>query len=281
MDILTPKIDFVFREIFGSEQSENILSSFLKSALNLGEKEYSEITVIDPHLGREYDGDKWGILDIKLKTASGKIVNVEIQVLPLPEMRSRISYYQAKMLTGQISEGEKYGVLEQAICVVIVNFPLIHESEKYHTVFKMLEKDRHFPFNDLNEINVLDLTKIPVEDNSELANWLRFIRAETEEECKMASEGNAAINEAYLKLQVLSRDEAARMRAESRLKAQRDEWSRMDGAKRDGIQLGRSEGIELGQAKFIRNMINNGVDIKTISTMSGVSESEIERLIQQ
>jgi predicted transposase/invertase (TIGR01784 family) len=162
-----------------------------------------------------------------------------------------------------------------------VNFPLISESEKYHTVFKMLEKDGHFPFNDLNEINVLDLTKIPTEDNSELANWLRFIRAETEEECKMASEGNAAINEAYLKLQVLSRDEAARMRAESRLKAQRDEWSRMDGAKFEGIQLGRSEGIQLGQAQIFKNMYSGGIEIKTISSMSGVSESEIERLIQQ
>jgi predicted transposase/invertase (TIGR01784 family) len=273
MDILSPKIDVVFKMLFGTEQSKDVLAAFLKSVLNSDEKEYSEITITDPHLGREYDGDKLSILDIKLKTASGKIVDVEIQVLSLPEMRSRITYYLSRMITEQLGESSKYNTLKQAVCVVIVNFPLIPESGGYHNVFRMIEKDEHFEFNDLTEINVLDLTKIPADDNSELAKWLKFIRAESEEEFEMASMGNAAINEAYAKLQVLSRDEAARMRAESRLKAQRDEWSRMDGAKREGIQL--------GQAQFIRNMINNGADIKTISTMSGVSESEIERLIQQ
>lgn len=42
--------------------------SFLKSILCLSDDDYEEITILDPHLLREFDGDKLGIIDIKLRT---------------------------------------------------------------------------------------------------------------------------------------------------------------------------------------------------------------------
>jgi hypothetical protein len=49
---------------------------------------------------------------------------------------------------------------------------------------------------------------------------------------KMAAAKNPIINEAYCKLQVMSEDEANRMIYEARLKVQRDDYSRMQGAPR-------------------------------------------------
>jgi hypothetical protein len=48
----------------------------------------------------------------------------------------------------------------------------------------------------------------------------------------MATEKNPVIQEAYCKLQVMSEDEANRMLYEARLKAQRDEYSHIRGARR-------------------------------------------------
>jgi hypothetical protein len=42
------------------------------------------------------------------------------------------------------------------------------------------------------------------------------------------------IREAYCKLQVMSEGEASRMLYEARLKAQRDEYSRVQGARQEG-----------------------------------------------
>jgi predicted transposase/invertase (TIGR01784 family) len=98
----------------------------------------------------------------------------------------------------------------------------------------MLEKEEHFPFNDLMEIHVLNLARLPEDAEGKLADWLKFLKAETEEEFKMLAEKNPVINEAYCKLQVMSDDEANRMIYEARLKAQRDEYSRIQGALREG-----------------------------------------------
>jgi hypothetical protein len=53
---------------------------------------------------------------------------------------------------------------------------------------------------------------------------------------------NPVIEEAYCKLQAMSGDEANRMIYEARLKAQRDEYSRMRGARQAGLTEGLGKG---------------------------------------
>jgi predicted transposase/invertase (TIGR01784 family) len=105
-------------------------------------------------------------------------------------------------------------------------------------------------------------------------DWLRFLKAETEEEFKMLAEKNPMIEEAYCKLQVMSEDEANRMIYEARLKAQRDEYSRIQGALRKGREEGRTE-EKLGIA---RNFKNLGVSFEQIAQATGLSVDEIAAL---
>jgi predicted transposase YdaD len=58
----------------------------------------------------------------------------------------------------------------------------------------------------------------------------------------MIAAKNPVIEEAYCKLQVMSEDEANRMVYEARLKAWRDEYSRLQGARNEGREEGREEG---------------------------------------
>jgi predicted transposase/invertase (TIGR01784 family) len=312
MNLMLPKIDFAFKLLFGDQRSKNILADFLKAVLpGLADEEFEELTIADPHLKREFSGDKLEILDVKLRTARGKSIDIEIQISDMPEMRSRISYYLANMVTEQIGMGGYYTDLKQAISIVITDYDFIPESERYHTVYRMLEETEHFPFNDLMEIHVLNLERLPEDEDSKLGDWLRFLRAEEEEEFKMVAEKNPIINEAYCKLQVMSEDEANRMIYEARLKAQRDEYSRLQGAHADGWKEGRQEGQkdgwekgqkdgwekgqkdgwEKGQKdgwekgelnatkKIVLEMGSNGLDIKTIAAVTHLSEQEINTIL--
>jgi predicted transposase/invertase (TIGR01784 family) len=100
----------------------------------------------------------------------------------------------------------------------------------------MLETEEYFPFNDLMEIHALNLERLPEEGKGKLLDWLRFLNAETEEEFRMLAEKTPLIGEAYCKLQAMSEDEANRMLYEAHLKAQRDEYSRVQGAPQKGRQ---------------------------------------------
>jgi predicted transposase/invertase (TIGR01784 family) len=136
----------------------------------------------------------------------------------------------------------------------------------------MLEKEEHFPFNELMEINVLNLERLPVDEESKLMDWLRFLKAEREEEFKMLAAKNPLINEAYCKLQMMSEDEANRMIYEARLKAQRDDYSRMQGARREGREEGRVE--------IILQMAKHGMDIPAIAAITHISEGEIRGIVK-
>jgi predicted transposase/invertase (TIGR01784 family) len=278
MNLMLPKIDFVFKLLFGDQRSKNILADFLKAILpELAGEEFEELTVVDPHLKREFSGDKLEILDVKICTAGGRIIDIEIQISFMPEMRSRITYYLSNMITEQIGAGGHYNDLKQAISIVITDYDFIPESKRCHTVFRMLEEEEHFPFNELMEINVLNLERLPPDEEGGLADWLRFLKAEEEEEFKMLAAKNPIINEAYCKLQVMSEDEASRMIYEARLKAQRDEYSRMQGA--------RQEGREEGEAKAKRNIIlemgKNEMSIKAIAAITHLSEQEVNGILKE
>ena len=65
--ILSPKLDIIFKLIFGTEGSIEILTDFLLSVLNLSSSEYDDITISNPFLLQDYKGGKLGILDVKLK----------------------------------------------------------------------------------------------------------------------------------------------------------------------------------------------------------------------
>ena len=59
---LPVKSDIVFRIFFGDEKNIEFLISFLKSVLRLPDDDYNEIEIVDPHLLREFPGDKLVLL---------------------------------------------------------------------------------------------------------------------------------------------------------------------------------------------------------------------------
>jgi predicted transposase YdaD len=93
----------------------------------------------------------------------------------------------------------------------------------------------------------------------------------------------------------MSEDEAARMVYEVRIKAQRDEYARMQGALEEGRQEGweegrqegREEGLQEGMEKghqegskeratgIVRNLKNFGMPVEQIAMMTGLSPEEI------
>ena len=75
-EILPAKSDIIFKLLFGDERNIDLLTDLLKSVLDLPEDEYDEVKIVDPHLLREFDDDKLGILDVKVKTTSGKVIDI-------------------------------------------------------------------------------------------------------------------------------------------------------------------------------------------------------------
>nr|MDE5978063.1 Rpn family recombination-promoting nuclease/putative transposase [Turicibacter sp.] len=77
--LLPPKMDFVFKRIFGNENHPNILISFLNAVLNPGDP-IKSVILKDTTIEKSHLEDKYSRLDVKAMTNKGEHINIEIQL---------------------------------------------------------------------------------------------------------------------------------------------------------------------------------------------------------
>jgi len=145
-------------------------------------------------------------------------------------MKERIVFYDARLITEQLNQGDKYSKINQVISIIITNKTLVEGSSRYHHRFTLFDLDVKIEFSDIIEIHTLELQKLPEEpDGTKLYDWAKFIDAETEEELNMTAERNPEVKKAAVRIVELSADERARELAENHIKHQRDMASILDG----------------------------------------------------
>lgn len=247
-ELLSPKVDVIFKMLFGDERNKDLTIKFISAVLNYDDGYITDLFFCDPHLKRETLADKLEILDVKAKLSTNEVIDIEIQVRCLPDIRNRTTYYKSNMITEQIGKGDSYSDLKPVKSIIITDFDLIHESAKCHTIFQMLEKEEHFPFNELEEIHVLSLPKLSQLKSENLLDWLKFINSKNKEEFMQLARSNPMLGKAVDALSELSADESNRMLYEARLKAWRDEESRLRGARMEIFDLWKS-GVSLEEAQ--------------------------------
>ncbi|MDR1935815.1 MAG: Rpn family recombination-promoting nuclease/putative transposase [Candidatus Accumulibacter sp.] len=277
--VLSPRNDFVFKRLFGDARDTSLLTEFLKSTLDLPAEDYQEVRIADPHLSGERLEDKEGILDVKVKTPSGKRIDIEIQVVEHPLMRERLVFYLARMVTEQIGKGEGYQAIKRSISIVITDYLQIPENRSYHNRYRLYDRQTGSEFTDLLEVNTLELPKLPEkEDGTALWNWLEFLNARKEEDLMKLAEKNPQIEKAVLHLMALSEDEQTRLLAESREKLQRDIAARENAAVKGGWEEGREEGCEEAQLVIARRLLGLGLSIDEIVKATELSPDAIRTL---
>ena len=254
--LLSPKNDVVFKMIFADKNNNDILVDFLQSIIDLPPEEYASLEVVNPNLRPEDEEDKRSVLDLKLQTTSGNVIDIEIQLCNNAWMKERIVYYTAKMLTEQISAGDRYDKIKKVITILIADFTLIKDSNSYKNQYVLRTADGAI-FSDIMEIVLLQLTQIPnVSDLSKLYDWLQFLKTKRVEELMELAERNPKIHKALGILERLSEDDETRMLAEAREKMRRDIDSM--------VYSGRMEGQD-----YIIKLMEQGLSIEEIKLRTG------------
>jgi predicted transposase/invertase (TIGR01784 family) len=220
---------------------------------------------------REYKGDKLGILDVKVKTKTGKLVNVEIQVEPSPVLRERVVFYAAKMITGQLKSSNDHSVIKRVISIIITSHNFINDSEKYHNRYTLYDLETSSVFSDILEIHSIELPKIPTaDDGTQLWWWTKFLSAKSREEFTMLAEQNPQVKNAVVRLMELSADERTRMLYESRHK--------MDWDNRGREREAEKKGSDNRATIIARSMLTDSEPFEKIQKYTGLTLEEIQDL---
>lgn len=251
--------------------------------LSLPEDEYDEIEIIDPYLLREFDGDKLSIIDVKLHTKNKKTLHIEIQLRVTPELRNRIVFYDSKLITEQIGNGDNYDAIQNVISIVIMNENLITTNTRYHHRFTLYDPEAGVELTDLLEVHTLELEKLPdIPDGSQLYDWAKFIDAEREEELKVLEERNPEIGKAVVKFRELSADERVRDTFFRQEMMRRDIAALNKQARQEGREEGRQEGRQEGEREkalaIAKSLLGMGLTVDKIAASTGLDRKTIETL---
>ncbi len=180
MNFVNPKVDYAFKKIFGSEESKQILISFLNAIIYKGEKVIQSLTILNPYNPGKIITLKDTYLDVKAVLADGSLVVIEMQVARMTAFSKRITYNLVKGYANQLKTREKYYLLNPAIALTITDFILFEDEEDFINpfVFKHQKKDWEYPDKELQLIFVeLPKFKKSLEELQTLADkWLYFLK---------------------------------------------------------------------------------------------------------
>ena len=244
--LLDPKMDFVFKNIFGSEKHPNILISFLNATLKPKDL-ITEVEIKNTDLNKGYIEDKFSRLDVKATTSNNEIINIEIQLKNEYNMIKRSLYYWSKLYSEQLNEGEDYSLLKRTICINILNFKYL-KTRMFHSVYRMKEIHTNEELSDIEEIHFIEIPKL--EDGSDekdmLVAWIEFLKNPESEKVRSLEMSVDEIREAKDELIKMSNDDTQRELYEMRAKTLRDKISALNEAEIKGIKKGREEGRKEG-----------------------------------
>lgn len=277
-DLLNPKIDYVFKRIFGYTGNEAITKGLVSSIIP---DHINEITVdCNPITEKDLIDDKVGILDIKAKLNNNTNCNIEMQILDRKNIEKRILYYWSKMYSSSIKSGGKFENLERSIVILFTdyNLDLLKEIPEYVTKWNIREeKYHHLVLTDVLEIYIIELNKAEDflnDSNSLLDSWLKFINNPK----AVSDMDNKEIKQAKKVLEEISQDEHERYLTELREKYIMDQYAIEDRAYDKGMEAGIQQGIRQAQIDIVKKMKNSKIDISTISEITGLSKDEIEKI---
>lgn len=270
---VTPKLDLVFKKIFGDVNNTDILTDFLATVLEINPSEITEVEILDNEVVPDILISKFSRLDLRITINRTTSVNIEIQVLNYGNYKERTLFYWAKMYTGELQKKEDYLNLKNTIAINVIDFNLF-DCKEYHSTFKVFEENRHELLTDKFRIDFLELRKAKeckergsMTDKKQM--WMDFLNtnAEDDETLDRLSTGSSIMKKAVAVLRKMSADEKELYEIEQREKAVRDEVSARNYERQQGI----AQGIEQGKQDLISKMRKSGMSDEQIQKILAIN----------
>ena len=205
--------------------------------------------------------------------------NIEINFYRNHNKERQLNSYTYQLYLGQLHTHKDYPKLKKIIQISIDSYDYFKHNEFMYYVSFMEEKYHEKENDDITKIHInleylqeMEYNNIEISGNK-LMKDLYFLICEDKERLKDVYEGDSLMKEII--------DEAKQIAGvmELDLYATDEELIKMD--QEEYFQKGMKQGIEENQKQVIKNMLNDNVDIKTISKYTNLSINELQKIINK
>ena len=285
---INPYTDFGFKKLFGTEMNKDLLISFLNALLKGSAKKIEDVKYLNgENLGDGY-GDRRSVFDVYCTAKDGSSFIVEMQKAEQTYFKDRSVFYATYPIRQQAPKGKWDYRLENVYTIGILNFEFPNDeypSDSFRHEIKLKDVEDNHVFYDKLTFFYLEMPKFnKSEDELETLfdKWMFVLRNLSRLLDRPKALQDRVFDKLFKQAEIAKYSEAERRQYETSLKEYWDYTSTMDTAYRKGERIGREEGREEGRAEGIRNVASNlkksGVPVDVISSSTGLSTEEIEKL---
>ena len=180
MRFLSPTTDYAFKKIFGSDQSQDILISFLNAIIYEGENKIQSLTILNPYNPRQVETLKDSYLDVRAVLDDNSQVIIEMQVANVTAFDKRVVYNLAKTYSTQLGPRQAYMNLKPVIAVTITDFEMFEKNPDVVNYFSFLNEKKFVKYTAAEmQLVFVELPKFKksLEELETLVDkWIYFIK---------------------------------------------------------------------------------------------------------
>lgn len=286
--------DMVFHAVYGrdTEESKQALIALLNAILERTDDPITDLVYLNPISWPSVPTEKAPILDIKVETSSGILIDIEIQVIVKGIFRNRSVYYGAKMLADSLEKGENYAKMKQTIVISIMDEILFPETDRCHTVFRFMEQSEGFELSSILSLHYLELSKIdiakPISKMTSVERLGAYIKYASDASKadyveKLLSQKEGAVQMANTLLRKVSADDIFRERLEAEKRRQYDINTintLLEEAQASGMTAGRAEFLSIYVRDLLSAHCTESEIIGKLTTLYSMETSEAESLVK-
>src|SRR5579872_6581060 len=176
--MLDPKIDVVFRKLFGSEENKECLISLINSVVNT-EPSIVDVSIKNPFNLADYRGAKKSILDIKAVDDHGVWYDTEMQIEAHVLYGRRALFYLSRTYAEQLEAGNDYSKLNTTIGSHFLDFRYF-DDDRIVRQFVFRDNDTGLAHKELGGVRLyfIEMAKFDLdwpEIRTALDRWVAFL----------------------------------------------------------------------------------------------------------
>lgn len=300
-----PLSDFGFKKIFADERNKDLLISFLNASISDESGIITELTYLPTEQLGVRPQERRVLFDIYCKNQNNDHFIIEMQRARQTFFADRVVTYMSRVISREAEKGGKDYIIPRVYSFNLLDYNALEFRDSPNYFHKIMLKDETDKiFYNKEVYYFLELRKFAAVKNkllpdTPLTNWLRMLTSISDltesgfttaegvfkrllEECRL-SKLTTMERETYEK-SILEYEDVQDAIACAREDSLREGIEKgfekgIEQGLEQGLEKGRTEGLSKGQAEkehqLVCNMIKEGLDIATISRISGLSESEI------
>ncbi|MEG1410466.1 MAG: Rpn family recombination-promoting nuclease/putative transposase [Terrisporobacter sp.] len=278
--LFDPKVDYIFKNIFGSEKHPKILMSFLNACIK-PKTPITQVQLKNTEITKGYIEESFSRLDVLATTQDGELINIEMQRADEKNMIKRSLYYWSKIFAAEYQGKGRYSKLPRTICINILDFKLL-EEEKFHNTYILKNKENNNLLTDTMEIHFVEIPKmVEIDQEDMLSLWTAFLDDPNNDKVVELEAKYEELHEAKIELARLSRDpkeaELYRMREDAINERRNFFLETLEKGLEQGIEQGLEQGKIQEKIQIAKSLLDI-LDLETISKKTGLSVEEVKAL---